>query len=377
MLYPLNNSSSIKNSNAIFAHVKLCDVKFLTMNSIKQIHIVILYILCFATFYSCKNDNTPNVSKIKIDLESRRLDKDLYALDTNNIAEGLKELQVKYPDFLGFYLDTLMGFSINGDFTDTSSGIRKGLHTFLTHEDYRGVFDSVFAHYPDEQKVNSTLTKGFQYQKHYFPDYEVPNIVYFISGLNNYGAITYGTDIIGVGLDMFLGSDYPFYRSVGIPEYFSTQLTPDYIPVAVFRTVYRQTNPFAAEGRVLLDMMIQNGKEMYYTKTVLPFVNESTILAYTPEQLAWCEENEAMVFDFFVRKELLYENNLQKVIRYVMDGPSATGMPPESPGNIGAWLGLQIVESYMHLHPEKTLKELVEDPIDAQRFLLESKYKPQ
>ena len=59
-----------------------------------------------------------------------------------------------------------------------------------------------------------------------------------------------------------------------------------------------------------------------------------------------------------------------------MDGPSATGMPPESPGNIGAWLGLQIVEAYMKQHPEKTLKELITEPIDAQRFLMESKYKP-
>ena len=63
-------------------------------------------------------------------------------------------------------------------------------------------------------------------------------------------------------------------------------------------------------------------------------------------------------------------------MRYVMDGPSATGMPSDSPGNIGAWLGLQIVEAYMNEHPDMTLPELVDAPIDAQRFLLESKYKP-
>lgn len=350
------------------------------MNSIKQIHIVIFSILLLSlsiSVQSCKNDNAPDVSKINVELESYRLDKDLYALDTNNLAKGLKQLQLKYPDFLGFYLDTLMGFSINGDFTDTASGIQKGLKTFLTHKDYRGVFDTVFAHYPDEKVIDEDLEKGFKYAKHYFPDYEVPKIIYLTSGLNNYGALTYGTDIIGIGLDMFLGSDYPFYKSVGIPEYFSSQLTQDYIPVAVFRTIYRETNPFVVDGRVLLDMMIQSGKEMYYTKTLLPFKEEATILAYTPEQLTWCEENEAMIYDFFGRQELFYENNLQKVVRYVMDGPSATGMPQDSPGNIGAWLGLQIVESYMHLHPEKTLKQLIEDPIDAQRFLMESKYKPQ
>lgn len=349
------------------------------MTSIKQIHILSFLILLSsaAIFISgCRDNKKPDISKINIDLKTKRLDKDLYALDTNNIAEGLKSIEAKYPEFIGFYLDTLMGFGINHDYNDSNPGIQKGLKTFLTHEDYRGVFDTVLAQYPDVQPINEELIKGFKYVKYYFPNYETPEIIYLVSGLNNYGALTYGDHTIGVGLDMFLGKDYPFYQSVGIPEYFSKQLTRDYIPVAVFRTIYRETNPFVADGRVLLDMMIQSGKEMYYVKQVLPNTEEATILAYTDEQLQWCEENEAMVYDFFARKELLYENNLQKVVRYVMDGPNATGMPAQSPGNIGAWLGLQIVESYMHLHPEKTLKQLVEDPIDAQRFLMESKYKP-
>lgn len=350
------------------------------MNSNKHIHIILLLISAFFVVcgnQACKSDKKPNIDKIQVELVTHRLDKDLYALDTNNLAAGAEEFCHKYPTFSGFYLDTLMAFGINNNFSDTSIGINKGLRTFLTHEDYRGVFDTVFARYPDEERINKELIKGFKYAKHYFPEYDVPEIIYFVSGLNNYGAITYGDDIIGVGLDMFLGSDYPFYKSVGIPDYFSGQLTEKYIPVAVFRTVYRETNPFVADGRVLLDMMIQSGKEMYFIKTLLPFLDEHTRLAYTEKQLAWCEENEAMIYDFFARRELLYENNLQKVVRYVMDGPSATGMPQDSPGNIGAWLGLQIVEAYMHTHPEKTLKQLIQDPIDAQLFLMESKYKPQ
>ncbi len=322
------------------------------------------------------NNDAPDVSNIKVELTSQRLDKDLYNLDTNNIGAGLQKLQGQYPEFLGFYLDTLMGFSIRGDFNDTNPGIQKGLRTFLTHKDYRGVFDTVLKHYPDEAVVNKELVKAFQYMKHYLPDYKEPHIIYLVSGLNNYGALTFGENTVGIGLDMFLGADYPFYKSVGIPDYFSRQLNRNYIPVAVTRTLYRESHPFIVDGKVLLDMMLQSGKEMYFTGKILPHIEEHVRFAYTPEQLKWCEENEAMIYDFFVRSQLLYENNLQKVVRYVMDGPSATGMPPESPGNIGAWVGLQIVEAYMKQNPKTTLKELVEAPIDAQRFLLESKYKP-
>lgn len=347
------------------------------MKSIQQkwITLLILSALPFA-FFSCSNNNTPDVANITVDIESSRLDKDLYALDTNNLGSGLAALQSKYPGFLNFYLDTLMGFGINGNYNDSNPAIQKGLKTFLTHKDYRGVFDSVLAHYPDEQNINAALEKGFKYLKYYFPSYKEPKIIYLVTGLNNYGALTYGEDILGIGLDMFLGANYPFYKSVGLPEYFSRQLNENYIPVAVMRTVYREDHPFLIDGRVLLDMMIQIGKEMYYIGRVLPFTDEHVRLAYTPEQVKWCEENEAMIYDFFVKQELLYENKPQKVVRYVMDGPSAAGMPAESPGNIGAWLGLQIVEAYMKQHPEVTLEQLVNTPVDAQRFLLESKYKP-
>lgn len=350
------------------------------MHNKQSIHITTILILSLFTsvfFQSCGNkESAPDVDNIKVSITSQRLDKDLYALDTNQLGAGLQQLHGKYPEFLNFYLDTLMGFSILGNYRDSNPGIQKGLRTFLTHKDYRGVFDTVLKHYPDEKPIEQELVKGFQYMKHYFPDYKEPKIIYLVSGLNNYGALTFGSNTIGIGLDMFLGADYPFYKSVGIPEYFSRQLNRNYIPVAVTRTIYREHHPFVVDGKVLLDMMIQSGKEMYFTGKILPHIEEHVRLAYTPEQLKWCEENEAMVYDFFVRQQLLYENNLQKVVRYVMDGPSATGMPSESPGNIGAWVGLQIVKAYMKEHPETTLKQLVETPIDPQRFLLESKYKP-
>lgn len=338
------------------------------------IHIMVLLFVIAST--GCGNGNTPNVSDVKVNITSQRLDKDLYALDTNNIGTGLKQLINVYPDFLNFYLDTVMGFKIRGNYTDTAPGIQLGLRTFLTHKDYRGVFDTVFKHYPDVADINKELTKSIQYVKHYFPEYREPHIIYMTTGLNNYGAITFGDSIMAIGLDMFLGEDYPFYKSVGIPEYFSRQLNRNYIPVAAVRTIYREKHPFEVDGKTLLELMIISGKEMYYTEKTLPFLDEHVRLAYSPEQLKWCQDNEAMIYDFFVRQQLLYEHQLQKIVRYVMDGPSATGMPPQSPGNIGAWVGLQIVKAYMEQNPKLSLKELVELPVNAQRFLLESKYKP-
>ncbi|MEZ5015614.1 MAG: hypothetical protein R2800_01060 [Flavipsychrobacter sp.] len=326
--------------------------------------------------YSCDTTKTPDVSAVEVKLSSSRLDRDLATIDTNNIGAGLAQLSAKYPHVLDFYLDTLMGFGIKGDYVDDNPAIKEGLKTFLTHKDYRGVFDSVNAHFEDTKELEKQIELGLKYTKYYIPDYREPNFVYVVSGLNNWGAFSFGDNNVGIGLDMFLGEGYPFYRSVGIATYMYTKLDEQYLPVAVFRAIYQNRHEFLADGKSLLDMMIQRGKEMYFLEKVLPFVSNEVRLGYTPEQLAWCEANEGMIYDFFIRENLLYENSIQKVIRYVMDGPSSTGMPEASPGDIGAWVGLQIVKAYANEHQELSVQEIIDSEIEAQRILTESKYKP-
>lgn len=326
--------------------------------------------------YGCDTTKTPDVSNVSVNINSHRLDLDLAKLDTNNIGAGLQQLSSEYPYILDFYLDTLMGFGIKGNYEDENPAIKEGLKTFLTHKDYRGVFDSVQAHFEDTKGIEEQLAKGLKYTKHYIAEYQEPNFVYIVSGLNNWGAFSFGDNNIGIGLDMFLGEGYPFYRSVGIASYMYTKLDEQYLPVAVFRAIYQNRHEFSADGKALLDMMIQRGKEMYFLEKVLPFLPEEIRLGYTKAQLEWCEANEGMIYDFFVRENLLYENSIQKVIRYVMDGPSSTGMPEASPGDIGAWVGLQIVKAYAAQHQELSVQEIIDSEVGAQRILTESKYKP-
>lgn len=342
----------------------------------KVIHICML-ITFLVAFSGCNDEESaPDVSGVNVQLDTRRFDQDLAGIDTNHIAAGLQQLQQKYPDFLGFYLDTLMGFNIRGNYSDTVAGIDKGLRVFLTYKDYRALLDTVDKHFSDTKDINAQLEKGFKYLKFYYPDYHVPHIIYMVSYLSNWGAFTLDSNTMGIGLDMFLGTFYPYYKSVGIPDYMGTKLEPDYIPVAAMRAVYQERIPFKPDGSTLLDMMLQRGKEIYFIHKVLPFLPETIDLGYSTKQLEWCKTNEALIYNFFIRENLLYDNAWQKVLRYVNDGPNSTGMPPESPGNIGTWMGYQVVKAYMAQHPKMTLPQLLTDNSPGQRFLQESKYKP-
>ena len=336
---------------------------------------LLLAIFSVLVFASCQSgEDTPDVSGIKVDINARRFDKDLAKTDTNALSTGLHFLHAKYPDFLDLYLDRVMGFRIEGNYDSTNPGVSQGLRGFLTHKDIRGLFDTIAVHYPETKEVDAELAKGFQYMKHYYSDYKIPNIIYFISGLNNYGAIVIDNGI-GIGLDMFLGNDYPFYRSVGIQEYLKVQVSREYIPVAAFRAVYQDMHPDTLDNRPLLDIMLQKGKEQYFLSKILPFVPEATRLGYTEDQLKGANKNEAFIYNYFVQKELLYVTALTRTYSFVNEGPGVKEISEDCPGNIGTWVGLQIVKAYMEEHPKTTLEELFKPP-DPQAFLRESKYKP-
>jgi len=87
---------------------------------------------------ACHDDqDAPDVSDLKVALDTRRLDLDLAKMDTTNLTAGLQALQQKYPDFLDFWLDELMQFGVNGNYSDTTKGVREHLRQFLTYKDFR------------------------------------------------------------------------------------------------------------------------------------------------------------------------------------------------------------------------------------------------
>ena len=335
-----------------------------------------LYTILLCSIVSCTdtNEKVPDVTNIKVTFNTQRLDRDLIQVDTNHIAQSLAVLEKQYPDFFNFYLDTLLHLGINKNYSDTNRAISEGLHSFLTYKDYRDLFDTVAVHYPNTNAIETDLSKGFQYLQHYYPNYKTPKIVYFVSGLGNWGVVSYD-GVMGIGLDMFLGEKYPFYASVGQPEYMYINFRKESILPSVFSTIYNDFHPFEDEEKTLLDMMIQKGKQQYFVEKMLPFVGLEDRIGYTVKQLEWCTANEAMIYNFFLNNQLLFEKNWSKIRRFVSYGPNTSGMPSESPGNIGTWLGLQIVKAYAKGNPEMSLEQIFMDK-NVEQFLRKAKYKP-
>jgi hypothetical protein len=338
----------------------------------------IFTVICFLsaiTLFSCKeNDKStdaPNVSKVNVAYASYPFYKDIAALDSKNIGAGLYRLKAKYPGFLDFYLDTLVGAGFYHEYNDTN----QFMITFLTHKDYRNLLDTVNKAFPDTKKFDQSLKQVFQYIRYYDTSMAVPqHVYYFVSGLNRFTAVTHNDIDLCIGLDMFLGRDFVPYRAIGIPDFATVRFTADNIPVWAARAIYQNKYPFRQEDKTLLELMVEKGKELYFLEKVVPFTADSLRFGFTGAQMKWCAEHEAMIYNFFIQNNLLFENNLQKIVRFVDDGPTTAGMPPESPGNTGSYIGWKIVRQYAAQH-KLSLQQVLEIK-DAQKILQGANYKP-
>lgn len=339
-------------------------------------------IICFN---SCgnKGEQAPDVSGINVTLQTYRFDKDLYAINPSHIPDGLKHLAVKYPDFLNYFLDTLRAFNIHGNYDDTASAGMRELDTFLTNKDIVALEEAIKAAYPDNNGVDKDLTAGFKFMKYYIPAFTPPRIIYLNMGLaTRWAAFPVDTSTLCVGLDMFLGEQYPHYKDVGVPAYMLSHFRSAYLPVSVFNTVYQTMYPFSQDDKTLLDLMIQRGKEQYFLHKVLPHTPDSVLFGFTTLQLDWCSKNEGLVYNFFIHQNLLYNKEGHSITPYVYDGPFAKDLESPSdpvkytPGNIGTWMGYKLVCAYMAQHPGITLAELLHQHTDPPKFLEEANYRP-
>lgn len=314
----------------------------------------------------------PDVSHIPISVTIERFDEQLFHIDTNNVRAGIKLLSATYPEFFPTYVKEIMNF---GPLADTNQLLEPQLRQFLTNKDFRVLQDSVEAHFADIKPLEKELTQAFRLTKYYIPAFHAPKVVSFISAIGNYSAVTVDS-VLGIGLDMHMGADFPVYAMLpDYPGYVIRKFTPEHIMPNVMKVLQQNYFPTQDENAKLIERFINLGKQQYFLEKVLPEVPEHIRLGYTKEQLKYCEENEQMIWQYFVQNKLLYTGDFQGIMRYIGEGPSTQGLPAEAPGQIGVFTGYRIVKKFVEKHPDVTLEKLLETK-DVMRIFNEAKYRP-
>lgn len=322
---------------------------------------------------SCQNPNErvqPKSEHIDVNYQSYPLFKDIAHVDTQNISSGLNELSQRYGDFFDFYWQTIVQ-------VDSPKNYSSELIKYhLTQPDYRHLLDTVNQVFKDYSDIDNEIKILFQNIKFYDSNFKLPQHVVYINSFLQSPAFTW-ENYLGIGFDMYFGEDFWPYESenVRIPRFISRFNIRKNIPIAAAKVLYTQMYPIVEEDKSLLDLMVMNGKSMLFLDHVLPKHHMSAIINMTDEQWKWCEENEYMIYNFFTSNNLLYEKNAVKIMRYIAPAPNSMGMPEEAPGRTAVYVGYKILKNYQN-ETGKSLTEILNENIDAQKILKLSQYKP-
>lgn len=341
----------------------------------------ILTLFCLtALFYSCGGDvqvKAPDVSDIQVDYRIIRWDSLILNVDTFHTARDLALLKDKHPAFYEIYFSRILPLVPNkeGDISVSMDGfLRAPISAHLKEE-----LQKTFPHLNEQLK--NELDQAFQYYKYYLPEEELPDVYTLLSEFA-FQTVLFplkeNKDGVGVGLDMFLGSDYPYSnldpQNPSFSAYITRSFDKDHMTKKIIEIMIEDKVAPVKKGQ-LLDYMIRNGKVLYAMDHILPMAHDSIITEYSRDQLDWAMNNEVEMFSFFLKEELFYEDETMKINKYIFPSPDSPGMPPAAPGRTANFIGWKIVESYMKRHPEVSMKALFEDQ-DAQYIMNESKYKP-
>lgn len=332
---------------------------------------IYLFFLVVTAFFSCKQNNRPDVSAIKVNIQIARFDQDLYKGKEAPANETITRLQQHYPVFYNDYVQRIFGNT-----QLSPEDILSGLYKDPAFADLQKETDSVF---PTMKPYEKELSENFQYVKYYYPKAMVPKFITFISGFAY--QTTLGDGYMGIGLDMFLGKNSQFYGGIvqSVPRYMSRRFEPQYIVPRIIETYAHETLfPASDDAQTLLAKMIYNGKILYFLDNVLAEnVADSVKIGYTDKQLQWCEMYKKEIWAYFMENNLLYNSNYQQIQVYLSDGPftPGIGVKRESAPKVGVWTGWQIVRAYMKNNPDITLQQLMANN-DAQGILNKSKYRP-
>jgi flagellar basal body-associated protein FliL len=303
-------------------------------------------------------------AKKQLNIHVLRYEKDLFSLNVNNLQKEIERLSHIYPPLLiepNIWSDQLKLVGLKAYLQDTL----------------------ILALYNAAEKVvkmdilEKELETAFGYYKVFYPNDSIPLIITLIPGLDiSVPSVYIYDDILFVNIDMYLGAEFSYYETVGLPLYIIERCEPQYFPVDIFKKAMVYKHLGNVSCTTLLDAMIAEGKKLYFTEMMFPALHERFIIGYSDEKYNWANHYLGNAWSYLIEKNELFGKGEQLMRCYIEEAPFTKPFGNDSPGRMGAFIGWKLIQSYMTNHPEITLPELMKES-DYQKIINTSKFKPQ
>ena len=342
----------------------------------RSISFFLCSVLLASLLFGCKQDkNIPDVSDISVDWEMRRFEQDLFALDTAEIAEGTANLVTNYPEFSDIFFNQILKAN---DPRYAPQGRDAYLKGFVSHPAVKKLYDTVQVVYGSPERIREQFTEAFKFYKHYYPQDKTPSVTTFISEYS-VAAFIYGENDLAVGLDFYLGDEYPYQEynpsNSAFSDYLTRTFNEEHLVAKAIRTL-AEDKAGRPQGNKLLDYMINAGKQLYFAEQILPYTPDSILLEISAEKTEWVKNNEREIYAYLLERELLYNSDYREFNKLINPSPVGNSdMPADAPGQTANYIGRQIVRSFAARNPDLSLAQIMEIQ-DAQKILDGAKYRP-
>ncbi len=318
---------------------------------------------------ACRKDPYPaKFPESNLDLEIKRLERDLFTLDLDSISEKIPWFNDKYGDFFDLYNVRII--NIGGSEMVTYP---QYLTVFLTDYVNNEVYQETMAVFPDLTWLEDQLSKAFSHFNYYFPDRQIPAIYTYISRFNQ--SMVIADSVLAIGLDKYLGTYYEYYQRVGFHQYLIKNMYPEKILSDCISSWCHSEFLFNDSIDNVLTNMIYHGKLLYLTKSLLPGHPDQLIAGFTDEELQFCRVNEAMMWEYMIENRILFISDMFTIRKFVDIGPFTRDFGDASPARAAVWIGWRIVEQYAARNPGLSMQQIM-DENDYQKILTLSRYNP-
>ncbi len=333
---------------------------------IKHFLFLIIHIAVF--FISCQHQSSVAIANPDY-MPVNRFDKMLFHWIETDDTSVLHEIKSNYSQMFD-----VLGKALFKTNTADSSDFSDNLINYYSEPTLKSLYKDAIEYYSEDSlrttKIKEELFHGFNQMKKHFQSMQIPAVYMHVSGLQQ--NIIVADSLLSCSIDKYMGSDYPLYTDF-FYTYQRKNMVPERVAKDCLNVWLKSEYPYQGKESVLLDRMIYEGKIIYILTQTGKDYTYSNLLSLTGEEYNWCVENESALWTYIVEQKHLYNPDVLTTSKYFLPAPAAF-ISANAPGNLGAFIGYRIVESYIK-KTKSTYTDLMNNN-DSQEILRKSKYKP-
>lgn len=327
----------------------------------KTTNILFCSLLSALLLVACGSKNrTGNNNNVEI----VRYEQILFDTPADKLPDALRKFQTEYSSpLLNIYPDNEQFVSQIADFTSDAT--------------VRDIYDITQKKYGDLHWLEKELSAALKKARSLYGEFVFDQFATFVSATFDYSQRILAhpeSKSILVSIDQYALGDMEKYSYFGLPMYIVELSDSAFLASDIMAEIARQYIAVPDEKDVtMLDLMVSEGKVLYFLDQVMPRKDDRLKIRYNNEQMEWMRANEGRVWAYFIQNELLYEKDFSRYHNFFDDAPKTNAFKDSAPRTT-QYIGWQIVRKYME-NTNTSMKELFANT-DSQAILQASKYKP-